>query len=70
MKFDIVSCVDEASYDCQWGSDALVSQIASLCPIHSAALYESPNGLLKTGQSHFRIDRPGVIKGVTDDLGK
>ena len=62
MNCDVQPCGSEVWCDCQWGSDNLPTQIATLCQNHAEELWEMLDPLLKLNKAWYRIDLPGRIK--------
>ena len=61
---DFNPCNAEESFcDCEWGSERLPRQVATLCKEHANELWEMLNPLLKMNKAWYRIDVPGKIKG-------
>lgn len=48
--------------DCQWGSDTMPTQTATLCKMCCEELWEALNPLLQINKAWYRIDAPGKIR--------
>ncbi len=63
VKCDITGCEHAGVSDIEWSSDALGTQVATMCKSHMKELWAELNGRVQSGRVGFRIDRPGFIKG-------
>ena len=61
MKCHCQPCDLPPHCDCQWGSNNLPTQTATLCEPHANDLWQRLNHLLELNLAWYRIDSPGNI---------